>query len=781
MLNRYVGRCIAVICLLIGFLNIQAQDTLSDLRIGEWRQHLPWQRGIYVTQNAEKVWFATDFAVVELDKTDRSTHYYTKVEGLSDVGIKLMRYNPATKNILIAYTNSNLDVLNPENGEVSNLPFIQKNTSLGGAKSLNSITFYGKDAFICASFGVVKLNLETLETDFTLFTGSLPVRGFEIYDGHYWMGTDEGVFYLPIDDENPADFGRWKSPGIAAGFPNDLKVTAMTVFDGHIWFGAFENLYRYATGGILTPTTSQPDREPRFLEGSGVDMIVGWRNNFGGAVQAVEKGTYFGFEVHWGCEGGLPLYAVEDGRFKYWMADQADFFRYYDYQTNTCERIAFNSPYEQVATEINIARGKVFVSTPGAQSNLSPRFAATGAYIYDEGEWTRFSQISNPEIKTGDCQFDMWRIAGHPSQEKFYVGSFIGGLIEASDDLDSTRCYTKNNSILKDAGPAGTQRTAIGGMTFDEDENLWICNYSSVAPIAVLKSDGVLKNFTAAPANNLLQVAVDQNGYKWFVVGFNGGVMVYDSGKDLDNPADDRYRLINTGNSNLPTNTVNTIAVDLDGDVWVGTLQGVVTFECGSNVFDSDCKGRRRIVSVDGFNAYLLETEDVKTIAIDGANRKWFGTTNGIFVQSADGLTQEARFTNTNSPLFDNIVTDIAINPKNGEVWIGTEKGLLSLRTDATSGGKVNTKTAYAYPNPVKPDYDGPIAIYGLARDANIKITDISGHLVYEGKALGGQAVWDGRDYLGHRAASGVYLVYATSQTTFESPDAIITKVVILN
>jgi hypothetical protein len=184
---------------------------------------------------------------------------------------------------------------------------------------------------------------------------------------------------------------------------------------------------------------------------------------------------------------------------------------------------------------------------------------------------------------------------------------------------------------------------------------------------------------------------------------------------------------------------------------------------------------------VDGFNGYLLETEDVRTIAVDGANRKWFGTSNGVFVQSPDGLTQVARYTNTNSPLFDNGITDIAVNEKTGEVWIGTEKGVLSLRGEATVGGRVNKKTAYAYPNPVQANYDGPIAIQGLARDANVKITDIAGNLVFEGKSLGGQAVWDGRDYLGRRVASGVYLIYATSEATFDEPDAIITKVIILN
>jgi hypothetical protein len=215
----------------------------------------------------------------------------------------------------------------------------------------------------------------------------------------------------------------------------------------------------------------------------------------------------------------------------------------------------------------------------------------------------------------------------------------------------------------------------------------------------------------------------------------------------------------------------------------VGTKEGLYSFECTSAIFNDEnpCKGTRQIVTVDGFNGYLLQDELIKCIAIDGANRKWVGTTNGIFVQSADGRTTLGRYNISNSPLPSNFIEDIAINQASGEVWIGTGAGLISLRTDATLGGNVNGKKPYAYPNPVRPDYDGPIAIYGLARDANVKITDVAGHLVYEGTANGGQAIWNGRDYLGRRAASGVYLVYATSSTSFDTPDAIVTKVVIVN
>ncbi|MBK7937790.1 MAG: hypothetical protein IPJ82_12165 [Lewinellaceae bacterium] len=771
----------SIVILFVTLSNLSAQTDSSGfppLKIGEWRQHLPWQRSTYVTQSDTKVYFSSEWAVVEIDKADRSQRFLTKVEGLSDVGIRLIRYNREAGALIVAYTNSNLDIYYPADGAVVNLPFIKKNINIVGDKQVNDVAFEGKFAYLASAFGVLKLNLERKEVEYTVFT-DVVVKSFAVYNGNLYAGTEEGLFRIASDDVNPEDFSRWQMLGAADGFPAGVSVNALNVWNNQLYLGIGKTLYSYDGSGVSTIATN-PTRDVFYLSSEGPGLMIGWKQNIGTVEYMEPSGARY--EIQGPCGAEVPLYGIEDGSKKFWIADGNDQYRYYDHNTGVCERFSYNSPYFEHSTEIAVANDKVYVATPGALSDLSPLYRDFGIYIFENGQWGRFYGGSNPELADEDGYAALWRVAPHPSEDKFYAGSFVGGVVEATAPGAPTVRYTQNNSILQGAGSAGSNRTAIGGLAFDSDNNLWICNYGAGSPIAVLKADGTLRNFSAAPANNLLQVVVDQSGYKWFVIGFNGGVLVYDSGDDLDNPADDRYRIINSGNSALPTNSVTTIAVDLEGDVWVGTQQGAVSFECGSNVFDaSSCTGRRRIVNVEGFNAYLLETEEVRAIAVDGANRKWFGTTNGVFVQSPDALTQEARFTSTNSPLFDDAITDIAINQKSGEVWIGTEKGLISLRAEATEGGRINSLMPYAYPNPVRPDYDGPIAIYGLARDANVKITDVGGNLVYEGKALGGQAVWNGRDYLGRRVASGVYMIFATSSASFESPDAIITKVVILN
>ena len=274
------------------------------------------------------------------------------------------------------------------------------------------------------------------------------------------------------------------------------------------------------------------------------------------------------------------------------------------------------------------------------------------------------------------------------------------------------------------------------------------------------------------------RAVVDQQNNKWFVLG-SGGIMVYHEGNDLMSASDDKVRIFDTGNGNLPSNKVVSVGLDLDGEVWIGTDDGVGVVRCG-DVFDTNCKASRIVVTQEGITEALLNDEEVRAIAVDGANRKWLGTRSGLFIQSPDGLTEIKQFTEANSPLFSNQINTLAFNGSTGEMWIGTEAGMMVYQTETTAGGDLHASTVEVYPNPVRPEYRGPIAIKGLPRDGNVKITDIRGKLVYETTALGGQAIWYGDDYTGRRAASGVYLVFTASDNPFGDPDTAVSKIVFI-
>jgi hypothetical protein len=347
-------------------------------------------------------------------------------------------------------------------------------------------------------------------------------------------------------------------------------------------------------------------------------------------------------------------------------------------------------------------------------------------------------------------------------------GSFGGGLLHIKND-NTFEIYKQNSPIAAAIGDPGSYR--ISGLAFDAQHNLWIANYGAAQNIHVLKNDGTWQSFTTPftlAENEVAQIVVDDAGLKWIVSPKGNGLIVFNDGGAIDNPTDDQWKLLKAGSGtgNLPSSDVLCIAKDKDGFMWVGTNDGAGFIPCGQTIFNGGCETVLPVLQEGAFAGYLLKGETVQSIAIDGANRKWMATRNGVWLLNADGDAVLTRFTETNSPLLSNDVRSIAVNGKTGEVFFATAKGICSFRGSATEASEDND--LLVFPNPVPPGYGGTIAIKGLPENSIVKITELNGRLVYATKALGGQAVWNGRDYTGRSAATGVYLVLVTNGTHSE-------------
>jgi sugar lactone lactonase YvrE len=427
--------------------------------------------------------------------------------------------------------------------------------------------------------------------------------------------------------------------------------------------------------------------------------------------------------------------------------------------------------------------------------NLSPTGNRSGLFRYKDGAWTIYNRTDYPKLRgrdevsgNFDDQADYVGVAADPTSNKVWVGTYYEGAFSIDLATDEVEVYDELNSSLSFAVGEAAGRVRVGQVAVDAAGNTYFSNALSDTgrPVSVRSPDGQWAALGGeCDRNEAFAVAIDGSGFIWLLHGINagGGVTVIDPGADLFDPSDDQCRLFTPSNSELPANEVRSLAVDLDGDVWIGTSQGVMVFDCGSAaISSSSCDGREIVVEDEiGNTGLLLETEDCFSITIDGANRKWVGTGGGAYLLSEDGREQLAFFDEDNSPLLDNFVRDIAINPKNGTVYFGTEDGITSYRGEATSAGTINRKELIVFPNPVEPGYDGVIAIEGVSRNATVKITDLSGKLVFETEALGGQVLWNGADYNGRRVQSGVYLVFAsTNGIRFENPDSAVGKIVFI-
>lgn len=783
----------SILLLILTFALTTAQE---DLAIGDWRAHLPYQSGPSVTQSDDAVFYATTSAIMQLDKEELSTRFISKVEGLSNASIRMIRYNRQSDILIVIYNNSVIDLVYFNKGvpgEIITMNQLKNFSNITGEKLIYDLYMENDSiVYLAANYGVSKVNLSAAEFAFTTFTG-IDVYNTIVFEGQIYLATPEGLYKTSQDNVNPDDFGTWEWMGPEVGFPADYSSHALGVFQGQLYFDLNSELYRWSDDQF-TPVHAEPGYQMLFLSSEGDHLLAGYR-----CVSGCFRGRVFYLGAD-GTEGliaedcmGVPNYAIEDQRGRVWVGDDFRPFRMVEnVQQENCTFRNFNSPYSENTREITIYNNEVWIAAGNVDRNFSNRFIDHGFYSFIDGQWTTYNRNTRDELKgenkentsegRSDDLFDFITIAVHPSTGVVYAGSFFEGLIEF--DRENMTLYNDKNSSLRNA-VGDPLRTRISGLAFDQNNNLWISNHSAPRPLSVYTADGEWRSFDIdCSPNELHQIDIDQNGYKWIAVSNNqAGVLVFDAG-DLEDPADDRCRLFTSANSELPTNNVNCLAVDLDGDVWAGTTEGVITFGCGANAFDPECQGFRLIVEQDGFGAYLLETEEIQTIAIDGGNRKWIGTRNGVFVLSPSGEEQIAHFTEDNSPLFDNNIIDIAVNDRNGEVFIATDRGVISYRSAAVAGERLQGETIEVFPNPVRPDYDGPIAIRGLARDADVKITDVSGKLVFQTTANGGQAIWNARDYNGRRVKSGVYLVFSTTNARFagfDNPSAAVAKILVVN
>lgn len=749
----------------------------NKLTIGQWREHLPFRSGISVAQSDTRVYYGTPHALLIVDKADHSLQKFTKVEGLSQVGVNLVKYNKLSKVLVVVYENSIIDLVK-EDG-IFTLLNIPKSNIISGEKKVYDI-FMANDslAYLAANYGISILNLHSGLFPNTTKT-PVEVNSVHIYKGKLYAATVEGLYcFDPSSGLNMDDFSNWQLLVGTQGFPPDYSARALATYKEKLYLGVNDSIYVY-DGLQASYVTHLDGLQISYLSAEGAHLLAGYDCTTEGCSngRSLIIDENHNVQVIGGLCTNRPRYAVEDENGVIWFADLFNGYRWLPAGQTNCQIINVNSPRTDHVEEMDFYNGQLWIATGGLNAQNSAQFRTDGILSYIDGQWKEYNIWNRPELAE-DPISDFLDILVHPQTGKIYAAAFYDALVIYDPSTDQFEIFRENNSTLQVAEGDPT-RTRVASVALDAEGNLWVTNNLAPRPLSVLKTDGTWQSFDLPCTADIgaLKIAIDNFGYKW-ITSINGslGIVVFDEG-ELDDDTDDRCVVLNTTNSVLPTNEVNTIEKDRDGAMWVGTKLGAVVFQCSP--LDGECSGTQPFVEVDGFGANLLEDQDVRAIGVDGANRKWFGTGTGLFVMSPSGNEQIAKYTVDNSPLFDNTINDVAFDHETGEVFIGTQKGLISLRGEATDAEQYHQNKVLVFPNPVRPNYEGPIAIKGLAEDSTVKITDINGQLVFETEALGGQAIWDGRDYNHRKVSSGVYLVYATSRN-ISNPSVAVAKIMIV-
>ena len=393
--------------------------------------------------------------------------------------------------------------------------------------------------------------------------------------------------------------------------------------------------------------------------------------------------------------------------------------------------------------------------------------------LFDGNDWTFLhdDMTGVPGTESSGWTFvDMYSVDVDPFDSNHIFAGGRTGLYEyRNGQLENY--FNKDNSILHTA-TTSNKYVLVYSVLYESNGDLWLLQ-SDVADNSIMKitkegewisypQELLMVDGESLP--KLSKLYKDSRGYLWFVNDHWGKSSFYCY--DPDNNRFVSYMVKMTNQDGLSIAEMynpKCIVEDLDGNMWLGTSAGLFMIESSAVGSQLDYVTQVKVPRNDGTNYadYLMADVPITCIAIDGANRKWIGTNGaGLYLISADNMSQEANFTPDNSPLLSDIVESLAINHATGEVFIGTDKGLCSYMSDATSESIEMVKdNVYAYPNPVLHNYDGLITITGLTRDADVKILSTSGQLVAQGRSNGGIFTWNGRDRSGKRVATGVYMV----------------------
>ena len=384
--------------------------------------------------------------------------------------------------------------------------------------------------------------------------------------------------------------------------------------------------------------------------------------------------------------------------------------------------------------------------------------------VLNKDNWTIYDD--SIAAKTGIKYVDVNSVDVDPLDPNHVFAGAKSGLYEFQNGK-FIKHYNSENSLITSFNNQSKNYQLITSVKFDTDGNLWMLNSQSPSNQSLIEytKEGKWVSHHKPELYNLGSLEClmqDSRGLLWFVNNYHGlpSIYCYQASTDQLNTYSS---FVNEDGTTLTPNFVRYVTEDKNHDMWIGTNIGPLLLYKKDITSDAPIFTQVKVPRNDGTNYadYLLSGVDISCIAIDGGNRKWFGTNgNGIYVISNDCLTQIYHFTTNNSNLLSNNIESIAINEQTGEVFVGTDKGLCSYMSDASSPNSEMTKdNVWAYPNPVKPHYTGRITITGLSFDSDVKIVTANGILVNQGRSNGGIYTWDGKDQNGQKVASGVYMV----------------------
>jgi ligand-binding sensor domain-containing protein len=677
--------------------------------IGSWRAHFS-NESIQQVIKGDQLYVVAANQIIEID-AKKQVSYLNTTNGLHATGIHKIAWHPIQNQLVIAYKNSRIDIV--EGDQVTLIDDIQ-NSNLYADNTINDLIVFNNNAYLSCNFGIVVIDLLKKEIKSTIFPNNnrQAVKVFQtlLFQNKLFAITEHGIWSNSINQNN-----SWNSENTMGidGIKN------MFVFKNQLYFNTQQKIYPYQSS-IASYQINAGTIEAIAADEAQILASITYHNN--GALIQLNTNQANTILID-SSVLVKPVGLLKDGN-TIWVADSIKGL----YEKNEQPKwTLLGGPFSNAYGPNAFSAQQLLLSYGANKFGLSN---------FDENGWSNFTQIQNIKINAvGAVSID-------PIDQSWWLG--MGNQLIH---------YDPNKKTIEQSIPNPSngaiqciQQKTNGTMTLlKEGYGLLIKEGSG------WNSYPMQAGYSAT---NLTKVVVGINDLSWIIGPKQQGVLLF---QKQNNQA--IWRQLNTGkgSGNLPSMQVTAITEDKDESIWVGTDNGIAIFQC--NNINEACDAYLPIVQSNGFNGYLFQKETIHCISIDGANRKWIGTNNGAWLISKDGTEVLQHFTTENSPLPNNTVLSIGIEPTEGDVFFFTKNEIVSYKGAATESA-LTQSVIKIFPNPIAPNYNGPILIKNLVNNALVKITDLNGQLMMQTRSLGGQAIWNGRDQYQHKVASGIYLIF---------------------
>ncbi len=709
----------------------------SPVPIGQWRVHFSYKNVLKAAETDDKIYCATSNGLFIYKISEGSVERLSKANGFYGYIVSDLKYDTKLDVLIIVYQDCTIEIV--KNNKIIINEDIKRKT-INGIKKINQINIVGEIAYLSCSFGLIEFNISKNEIRNSYLNigpngNTIPIYNSAVLKDSIYLSTDLGIIHTSTNSNiNLSDFNNWiqtKSITKKSKFITAFNQNLYTEIDSQLFI--YKNfawsLYENYASLIISNIDVCHDK-----------LLIG----------------VYGKHIITEDLNGTKTYKPVN-------------------QLNQClldfdQNYWYSSPFNGMVVMRSIGEINYYPNGPNSNKNFAFSNVNNNLWVtpggFPDDNYDQYYIFNNTNWNypdrniIADKLFNYRDIISSKTNGHTFIGTHGKGLLHLING-NPVKNYDYTNSPLK---RIGNLYTTISGLALDKNNNLWVSNYGIDSSLLQFTNKGVWFNYKL-PVTGNSKIIIDSKNNKWIMCPNTSNPIVVYNDKGTATLTDDIiYPLTtNKGSGNLPSSNITSIAFNKLGELIVGSDLGYSRIANPNNLFTGGNYDAQRItIGVEAgtnLGGYLLGPEYINCITIDGADRRWVGTNNGAWLIGDDGQTILLHFTKDNSPLMTDEIKSIGIMDETGEVFFGTNNGIISYQSDALLSKK-NFNDVKIFPNPVRPDFDGDIAITGLMDNTLVKVTDINGQLVYQTYSNGGMATWNCKTLSGERPSTGVYLAF---------------------